>query len=214
MGYWYRCRHVRDPCRSAAFTLIEVLVVLAIIGVLAALLFPVFAAARGKARQATCTSNIRQVAIALFMYVDDWDGMLPPATTKVPGGYFSTEWQGQLDIVWWDLVLVCLRNERVLYCPCAPPYLPSYHANGSVMPMGGGPLDVCAEPSRTLLVFDGWVPNEPNEFVYIPTIGDAHFPGLDEFLRHHDKCQVCFADGHAKLLTKARLSAPEVWSIE
>jgi len=73
-----------------AFTLVEVLVVVAIIAVLASILFPVLSRARAKARQTACSSNMRQVGLALAMYADDHDGLLPPATTKVPGGHFST----------------------------------------------------------------------------------------------------------------------------
>src|SRR5690242_16164129 len=61
------------PCRREGFTLIELLVVIAIIAILAAILFPVFAQAREKARQASCTSNIKQVTLAALMYVQDYD---------------------------------------------------------------------------------------------------------------------------------------------
>jgi prepilin-type N-terminal cleavage/methylation domain-containing protein/prepilin-type processing-associated H-X9-DG protein len=64
---------------NRGFTLIELLVVIAIIALLAALLFPVFAAAREKARQATCLSNIKQLALAMLMYADDYDGVFVPA---------------------------------------------------------------------------------------------------------------------------------------
>jgi len=57
--------------RSHGFTLIELLVVIAIIAILAAILFPVFARAREKARQNTCLNNQRQIAIAISMYVQD-----------------------------------------------------------------------------------------------------------------------------------------------
>ena len=64
-----------------AFTLIELLVVIAIIAILAAILFPVFSQARAKARQATCTSNLKQIGLAFLMYASDYDGKFP-----TPGG--------------------------------------------------------------------------------------------------------------------------------
>lgn len=66
-----------QPGKRAGFTLIELLVVIAIISILAAILFPVFAQAREKARQAVCTSNTRQIGMAVRMYVQDSDETFP-----------------------------------------------------------------------------------------------------------------------------------------
>jgi len=63
--------------KKSAFTLIELLVVIAIIAILAAILFPVFAQAREKARQSTCISNQKQIGLAIFQYVQDSDEYLP-----------------------------------------------------------------------------------------------------------------------------------------
>src|SRR5690242_19458444 len=74
----HRADVMRLPERSrAGFTLIELLVVIAIIAILAAILFPVFAQARAKARQATCTSNLKQITMATLMYKQDYDESFP-----------------------------------------------------------------------------------------------------------------------------------------
>ena len=74
----------RPPRR--AFTLIELLVVLAILSVLAAILFPVFASAREKARQAACASNLKQLGLAALLYVQDNDATWPVAQYSLPDG--------------------------------------------------------------------------------------------------------------------------------
>ena len=63
--------------RNRGFTLIELLVVIAIIAILAAILFPVFAKAREKARQSSCLSNLKQIATATLMYAQDYDETMP-----------------------------------------------------------------------------------------------------------------------------------------
>ena len=83
-------KKMKNSVRSPAFTLIELLVVIAIIAILAAILFPVFSQAREKARQAACLSNLKQAGIAMSLYVQDYDGILPDRRdlkTALPGGY-------------------------------------------------------------------------------------------------------------------------------
>jgi prepilin-type N-terminal cleavage/methylation domain-containing protein len=72
----------RHPSR-AGFTLIELLVVIAIIAILAAILFPVFARARESARRTSCLSNMKQIGLALGMYLQDYDEIFPPGGLKV-----------------------------------------------------------------------------------------------------------------------------------
>ena len=70
--------------KLSAFTLIELLVVIAIIAILAAILFPVFAQVREKARQATCSSNEKQIGLAILQYAQDYDECLPPSNYNDP----------------------------------------------------------------------------------------------------------------------------------
>jgi prepilin-type N-terminal cleavage/methylation domain-containing protein/prepilin-type processing-associated H-X9-DG protein len=79
-------RRSRRHTGPRGFTLIELLVVIAIIAILAAILFPVFAQAREKARQSSCSSNMRQVCLAMNMYAQDYDEVFPPGRYYGGGG--------------------------------------------------------------------------------------------------------------------------------
>ena len=114
-----------------AFTLIELLVVIAIIAILAAILFPVFAKVREKARQTACLSNEKQIGLAALQYVQDYDGTYPIGDTR----YRSTGWAGQL--------YPYIKSAAVFVCPDDPtptaapefvnPMLPiSYALNQSI----------------------------------------------------------------------------------
>ncbi len=78
--------------KRKGFTLIELLVVIAIIAILAAILFPVFAKAREKGRQASCQSNLKQLGLAFAQYATDYDGLLPPLAIMNNAGQLVTLW--------------------------------------------------------------------------------------------------------------------------
>src|ERR1700753_3578344 len=108
-----------SPARTArAFTLIELLVVIAIIAILAAILFPVFAQAREKARQTTCLSNEKQIGLGIMQYVQDYDETYPQSTD---GAY----------VQWYNMIQPYIKNGElyqgesygrggVFHCPSFP----------------------------------------------------------------------------------------------
>jgi len=106
--------HSRSTKRG--FTLIELLVVIAIIAILAAILFPVFAQARGMARKASCLSNFKQSLTATLMYSQDYDEMYPLVqTTNTYNAVTAPQ-----DNVWGTLVQPYVKNEQILACPGDP----------------------------------------------------------------------------------------------
>jgi prepilin-type N-terminal cleavage/methylation domain-containing protein/prepilin-type processing-associated H-X9-DG protein len=105
-----------------AFTLIELLVVIAIIAILAAILFPVFAQARAKARSITCVSNVKQAALGVLMYVQDYDEMLPRLDNdRTPGN--TPDWGNPGNTLAWGnhmflgVVQPYLKNWDFTVCP-------------------------------------------------------------------------------------------------
>ena len=93
--------------RRRGFTLIELLVVIAIIAILAAILFPVFAKAREKARQSSCSSNLKQLGVGLLQYVQDYDEMLPQVYKD----------SGATRYWWFNDVQAYIKNYQLMKCP-------------------------------------------------------------------------------------------------
>ncbi len=160
------------PPTNRGFTLIELLVVIAIIAILAAILFPVFAQAREKARQATCTSNLKQTGMAMLMYTGDYDETLPWAAFNPPG---------QTLTMWYDLVEPYVKSGTggtftASAGPAgrkqAPFYLCPSHLNNTIPLAPGDPAPV-AFPAQQLDQAMSYVANGN----VIPMMHSA-FPGF------------------------------------
>jgi prepilin-type N-terminal cleavage/methylation domain-containing protein/prepilin-type processing-associated H-X9-DG protein len=202
--------------KRAGFTLIELLVVIAIIAILAAILFPVFAQARDKARGTTCLSNLKQLGLATIMYANDYEGAYPLA------------WYGDTPAFGFDVVLMpYVKNLQVFDCPSNtttprwwagykrvanidPPGIPGdYTMNGDLTArtVGGQRAGLTESsvqrPADTILMSEIWdtlaaQKRGPEHEIFTATKSDVcqRIP----FNIHQGGSNYNFVDGHAKFM--------------
>jgi len=223
--------------KTRGFTLIELLVVIAIIAILAAILFPVFAKAREKARASSCLSNMRQLGSAAMQYAQDFDERFPKTYQWSANGAYC---------YWWsDLIQPYIRNYQIVVCPSGS-WSYYYYRDNTLVGVYPNPL-VCsyAMPDmredlwgRTIKPIPGSnlseVPDAAGTIMYVdssnieiaaraPATGNgvdySNVRLLDQTdlggttsrvaKRHNDGFSACFADGHAKFVKD---SSPGMWT--
>jgi prepilin-type N-terminal cleavage/methylation domain-containing protein/prepilin-type processing-associated H-X9-DG protein len=136
---------------QTGFTLVELLVVIAVIAILAALLLPALAGAKESARRARCASNLKQIVLAANIYADENDGHFPAQ----PDDGVAVSAAGGDGRNYYDLLMPQANNPDVWLCPSAdkgPGRLLGYHMNGLIITTNGLRDTAIAEPSQTLLI--------------------------------------------------------------
>lgn len=187
-----------------AFTLIELLVVIAIISVLAAILFPVFAKVREKARQTACTSNEKQLSLGVLMYAQDNDEVLPPT-------------QNGANVMWPDLVNPYVKNSGIRICPSDQSGVTNSYALDELtfvdmtdflpnLPPSMPTLALFQTPSNTIMLGetgtgDDFKTSRPNAYkLTVPTNSLNDPADARPSARHFERANLAFMDGHMKAL--------------
>jgi prepilin-type N-terminal cleavage/methylation domain-containing protein/prepilin-type processing-associated H-X9-DG protein len=202
--------------KKSGFTLIELLVVIAIIAILAAILFPVFAKAREKARQSSCLSNVKQLALGFLQYAQDYDENLPAQGSNAV----------RPEQRWYNAIQPYLKNTQVLDCPSSTykgnaarhnygaveqvvGYLPygtsrsGFTLGGVTCASGSSPRNMATItfPSERVMICDASEFTVGVQFWARTDNTDPLSPGGSYYwvaARHNDGANCGFVDGHAK----------------
>ena len=209
----------------AGFTLIELLVVIAIIAVLAAILFPVFAQSREKARQTVCLSNQKQLGTGVLLYLQDYDERIFYFGSKTSPSVSHTGvvLKQEKDVAnsrWWNLLIPYLHSQKVLVCPSDDlptlsedtkdfysiprSYMASRATEGlalSQIPVSSDAIVITEKWGhyygyKDIITGDFWLAAPYGHFNYLPNIDEMEVVGN----RHHGGVISVFFDGHARWL--------------
>ncbi len=210
---------------QGAFTLVELLVVIAIIAILAALLFPVFLTARGKAREVSCLSNLRQQGVATTLYTQDYDGVYPFAldpTDKWTPQIWNSQPDFQKLIPTMPLLSEALqpyvKSHEIFHCPADTGFdiedFTGYEIDPNGKPANAHPSSYKKFGSsyyyRTEISFvhasDSTLQHPAEVNLYFDGAGAWHGSLLPRALRYN----VLLADDHAKNLTREQLDT--IWA--
>jgi prepilin-type N-terminal cleavage/methylation domain-containing protein/prepilin-type processing-associated H-X9-DG protein len=211
--------------RARGFTLIELLVVIAIIAILAAILFPVFAQAREKARGIACMNNMKQIGTAISLYVGDNDDTLFFRTNKNENKTRANVAVPNTDpaynsLQWWNEMMPYLKSANVFTCPSDDGPTPSVDKQGNSTILRSYIASLAAEslslsqitnPTETIVISEKWDVNSEGKAVGEPWIDlldeDANPDGPDPNrslgiigIRHQGRMNCAFFDGHAKAI--------------
>ena len=199
--------------KSRGFTLIELLVVIAIIAILAAILFPVFARAREKARQTSCLSNVKELMLGALMYAQDYDEVMLRLNIGYNGrAFIYTEPNGNSRtgdyILWHTMVYPYIKNVQIYNCP-------SYSYRYTGWYTGGGSYGLNNyNDGQAMAWFE-----KPAQNMFLAEAGGGDSYNLDgddraatpnnsemtDNARHNDGLNSAFCDGHAKWLSKTNI---------
>jgi prepilin-type N-terminal cleavage/methylation domain-containing protein/prepilin-type processing-associated H-X9-DG protein len=218
----------RESARG--FTLIELLVVIAIIAILAAILFPVFARAREKARQTSCLNNVKQITLGMLMYVSDYDGMYPKGDAAAwgDGSYPNRPYGGFADGIY-----PYVKNNQIFICPSDGLVNCLSHANsenhtlyadclvdkvklsyGYNYGLYGYSESMVPRPAELALFADMIErPYFYSDGKLLPSgghgISRAHDDRVGRAARHNDGVNIGYADGHGKWVTQSGIENVE-----